>query len=67
MKANNLLASVNGGIPKPQIDTPMKDGVYFAGPKGQAKQSKTPQTDIVYKRGARSISRKKTDQNIGKQ
>lgn len=63
-KVNNLISSQNSGVPKPQVDTPpMKDNMYFAGFKAKPKQ-KTPQSDVVYKRGARSISRKKTDINV---
>ena len=32
VKANNLISSVNSGITKPMVDTPLKDGMYYAGP-----------------------------------
>ena len=62
-KTNNLIAS-QASVSKPTIDTPMKDGMYFAHSGQTAVKQKTPQTDLVYKRGARSISRKRTDQNV---
>jgi len=58
-KTKNLLASQTAMVPAEGI-SPLKDNIYFAHQTREITQT-TPATEIVYKRGARSISRKRTD------
>lgn len=60
----NLLASQNNvthhAAMKSALDSPMKDNMYFA---GAGPVQKNSDSEIVYKRGARSISKKRESSN----
>ena len=60
----NLLASQNNvthhAAMKSALDSPMKDNMYFA---GAGPAQKNSDSEIVYKRGARSISKKRESSN----
>jgi len=53
-KQQNLVSSVA----KPETESPLKDNMYFAH-QSVLNTKATPNTEIVYKRGARSISKRR--------
>jgi hypothetical protein len=59
-KHQSLASSMAKPMAKQEVESPLKDNLYFAHQSAlNSKKAATPNTEVVYKRGARSISKRR--------